>query len=165
MTNTTIQTTVPRVLTRRDARRADFPDPALPTIDVRVDAADRAGFSLLEYAVPAGFTPPPTLHRHTQEGAVLYLLEGELHYWFEDGDHRVGPGDVVHLPAGAWFRWANESDHPARMLAMFSPAGFEEFFVDLVAATTTSGGDRVALGRVIGQLRAAYGDEDHPGQA
>jgi hypothetical protein len=46
------------------------------------------------------------------------------------------------------------------MLSMFAPAGFEQFFLDVMAAAAAAGGD---LGQVIGPLRARYGDEDQPG--
>jgi hypothetical protein len=55
----------------------------------------------------------------------------------------------------------DERDEPARMLCMFAPAGFEQFFLDVMAETRKAGGD---LRAVIGPLRAHYGDEDHPGQ-
>ena len=45
------------------------------------------------------------------------------------------------------------------MICMFAPAGFEQFFLDVMAETSAAGGD---LRRVIGPLRAQYGDEDHP---
>ena len=40
------------------------------------------GFSVVEYNVPAGFSPPPRLHRQTREHAAVCILEGELRYWF-----------------------------------------------------------------------------------
>lgn len=156
----TPQTATPRVVVPGAGRIAPAPVPGLPTIEVKLSAADGAGFSLVEYDVPAGFSPPPHLHRHTREGAVAYVLDGQLHYWFADRDVVVGPGTLVQLPAGAWFRWANDTASPARMLCMFAPAGFEQFFVDVMAETAAADGD---LRRVIGPLRARYGDEDHPG--
>jgi hypothetical protein len=127
---------------------------------VKLAAAEGPGFSLIEYNIPPRFAPPPHLHRHTRECAVIYLLEGELHYWFADGDAVITPGTLLQLPPGAWFRWANETDDPARTLAMFAPGGFEQFFLDVLAAAAAAGGD---LGQVIGPLRERYGDEDHPG--
>jgi quercetin dioxygenase-like cupin family protein len=132
--------------------------PGLPTAEVKLAAADGAGFSLIEYTIPAGFAPPPHLHRHTREGAVTYLLDGELHYWFTDHDTVLTPGTLLQLPPGVWFRWANETDAPARVLAMFSPGGFEQFFLDVAAAVA----DGTDLGEAIGPLRARYGDEDQP---
>ena len=46
------------------------------------------------------------------------------------------------------------------MLCVFAPAGFEQFFLDVMDEARTAGGD---LRAVIGPLRARYGDEDHPG--
>jgi quercetin dioxygenase-like cupin family protein len=157
---TTVETTSARVVRRGEGRDASFSDPAMPSIEVRLGAGDEAGFSLVEYVVPPRFSPPPVLHRHTREDAVVYVLEGELHYWFEDDDRTAGPGDVVHLRRGAWFRWANDTDRPARMLSMFSPAGFEQFFLDVDAGTEAAGGDRAALGPVLADLRARYGDQE-----
>ena len=151
----------PRVVPPKAGTVAPAAAPGLPTIEVKLSAADGAGLSLVEYEIPAGFSPPPHLHRHTREGAVVYVLAGELRYWFADGDTVAGPGTLVQLPAGAWFRWANESDEPPRMLCMFAPAGFEQFFLDVMAEAGAAGGD---LRAVIGPLRARYGDEDHPGR-
>jgi uncharacterized cupin superfamily protein len=163
MTSDIVTTTAPRVLARGEGRDASFSDPSMPSIEVRLGAEDGAGFSLVEYVVPARFSPPPVLHRHTREDAVVYVVEGELHYWFEDGEHVVGAGGVVHLRRGAWFRWANDTDAPARMLAMFCPAGFEQFFVDVAAGTAAAGGDRDAIGPVLAELRERYGDQEHTG--
>jgi mannose-6-phosphate isomerase-like protein (cupin superfamily) len=154
----TMNTTRPRVVPP-GAGTTTPAAPGLPTIEVKLAAADRAGFSLIEYAIPARFSPPPHLHRHTRECAVTYVLEGELHYWFDDGDAILRPGTLLQLPPGAWFRWANQSEAPARILAMFAPAGFEQFFLDLTQAAAARGD----LGQVIGTIRARYGDEDHPG--
>lgn len=156
----TIPTAQPRVVPPKAGTVAPAAAAGLPTIEVKLSAADGAGLSLVEYEIPAGFSPPPHLHRHTREGAVVYVLAGVLRYWFADGDTVAGPGTLVQLPAGAWFRWANESDEPARMLCMFAPAGFEQFFLDVMSEASAANGD---LRSVIGPIRARYGDEDHPG--
>src|SRR4051794_41133752 len=159
-TTATPPTAAPRVVPAGAGRVAAPAAPGLPSIEVKLDAAAGAGFGLVEYRVPPRFAPPPRLHRHTREGAVAYVLEGELRYWFADGAAVARPGPVVQLPRGAWFRWANETGEPARMLCMFAPAGFEQFFLDVLAEAAAAGGD---LGSVIGPLRARYGDEDQPG--
>ena len=118
---------------------------------------------MMEYRVPPRFAPPPVLHRHTKESATGYVIEGQLTYWFDEGTaQEVGPGTVVHLPAGAWFRWANRTDHPTRLLFVFRPAGFEQFFIELMAGIAAEGGDPAAIRSLIFPLRAKYGDEQHP---
>ncbi len=133
-----------------------------PTVEVKLPAAAGAGFSVVEYRVPPRFSPPPALHRQTREDTAVYLLDGELHYWFTDDDRVVTAGTLVHLPAGVWFRWANERDAPARMLCLFAPAGFEGFFLELGRLVEGAGWDPRALGSLIGPLRARYGDEPYP---
>ena len=140
-----------------------FSHPAVPTVEVKLDGRAGAGFSLIEYVVPPGFAPPPVLHRHTRESATGYVIDGHLTYWFDDGEaHDVGPGTVVHLPAGAWFRWANTTDEQVRLLFMFQPAGFEQFFLEPMAGIADAGGDPAAIGSLIHPLRTKYGDEQHP---
>jgi hypothetical protein len=39
---------------------------------------DRRSRLLPEYEIPARFSPSPHLHRHTREGAVVYVLPGQL---------------------------------------------------------------------------------------
>jgi hypothetical protein len=84
-----------------------------------------APFAVMEYEVPPQFAPPPVLHRHTREFGAVYVLDGELVYWFEDGQARAArPGTLVVMGKD-WFRWANEQSTPARILCIFAPAGFE----------------------------------------
>ncbi|MGZ4768114.1 MAG: cupin domain-containing protein [Ilumatobacteraceae bacterium] len=117
----------PTVVPRGAGTIPSLTHPALPRLEVKLDESANAGFSMLEYVVPAGFAPPPVLHRHTRESATGYIVEGHLTHWFEDGtSNDVGPGSVIHLPAGAWFRWANETDQIVRMIFVFKPAGFEQ---------------------------------------
>jgi hypothetical protein len=126
---------------------------------VKLPAAAGAGFSVLDYQVPPRFSPPPVLHRHTRESCAVYVLSGELHYWFADGDQIVSPGTLVHLPAGAWFRWANERAEPARILCIFAPGGFEGFFLELGRSLAAAEWEPAALHAQLGPLRARYGDQ------
>lgn len=112
--------------------------------------------------MPAGFSPPPRLHRQTPEDAAVYILEGELYYWFADGDAIAGPGTLVQLPRGGWNCWSNESEKPYRMLAVFAPAGFEQYFLELGAAVVPAAGDPDVFGEAIPRLRERYGDEEQP---
>ncbi len=136
--------------------------PDLPRVEVKLGADAGAGYSVVDYLVPARFSPPPRLHRQTREDTTVYIVSGELHYWFLDGEAVAGAGTVVRIPRGAWSRWANDNDKPCRLLAIFSPAGFERYFLDLSRAMADPQRNRAELGEVIGQLRHQYGDQDHP---
>lgn len=153
---------VPRVVGPGEGTLGATDAPTLPRVEVKLGAADGLGFSVVEYLIPPGFSPPPLLHRQTREDAAVYVLEGQLHYWFPDGEAVATPGSLVHLPRLAWNRWANETDAPCRILAIFAPAGFDQYFLELSAAIV-SAGDPGEVGPAIARLRARYGDEEQTG--
>jgi quercetin dioxygenase-like cupin family protein len=138
--------------------------PALPRVEVKLAASDGLGFSVVDYLIPPRFSPPPVLHRQTGEDVAVYVVHGQLHYWFEDGDAIAVAGSLVRLPRLAWNRWANETDEPCRILAIFAPPGFEQYFLELSAALA-AGGDPAAAADVIGELRERYGDEEQASPA
>lgn len=86
------------------------------------------------------FAAPPMLHHHTREDWVAYVVEGEVIFIFSDGEVRAPTGTTVFVPAGADFAWRNDADEPARYLAIHSPAGFDQFFVDVAEEVTGRGG-------------------------
>ncbi len=86
-------------------------------------------FSLVEFVVPPGSGPPPHVHRREDE--TFYIIEGEMTFYVD--------GKAIKAPAGGtvravrdiphWFR--NETDQPVRALTLISPAGFENFFLEV----------------------------------
>jgi uncharacterized cupin superfamily protein len=87
--------------------------------------------------VPAGGGPPP--HRHDFE-ETFSLLEGELELTFRGAKQTVCAGESVNIPANAPHQFHNSSKQSARMLCICSPAGQEEFFLEIgipVATRTT----------------------------
>jgi quercetin dioxygenase-like cupin family protein len=121
------------------------PDGRLPHIGVVGDTytillggKDTAGrFCLIDMHVPPGGGPPP--HRHDFE-EMFTVLEGELEATFRGTKHVLRAGETIHIPANAAHQFHNSSSHPVRMLCICSPAGQEEFFLELgvpVATRTT----------------------------
>jgi uncharacterized cupin superfamily protein len=127
-------------------------------MEVKLAAADGLGFSVVEQHIPPRFNPPPVHHRQTREDAAVYVLEGELRYWLRDEKVAAPAGTLVHLPRLTWWRWANESDAPCRVLAIFAPAGFERYFLELTEAIASS--DPQSATDTFARLRALYGDEE-----
>jgi quercetin dioxygenase-like cupin family protein len=121
------------------------PDSKLPHIGVVGDTCtvllagkDTAGrFCLIDMHVPPGGGPPP--HRHDFE-ETFSVLEGELEATFRGTKYLVRAGETIHIPANAPHQFHNSSAQPVRMLCICSPAGQEEFFIELgvpVATRTT----------------------------
>jgi mannose-6-phosphate isomerase-like protein (cupin superfamily) len=149
----------PRVVADGQGELTTDIGPAFPRMEVKLSAADGLGFSVIEQHIPPRFSPPPVEHRQTREAVAVYVVEGELTYWL-DGEAVPAPaGALVHLPRLAWWRWANEADRPCRILAIFAPAGFEQYFLELTAAIASAGGPQNAADTFT-RLRARYGDEE-----
>lgn len=69
------------------------------------------------------------------------MLEGEIEATFRGATSTVRAGQVINIPANAPHQFRNESEHPARLLCICSPAGQEEFFMEVgvpVATRTTA---------------------------
>ena len=137
-------------------------------IRILAGAHTGAPFGVIDYHIPPGFAPPPVLHRHTREDSGWFILEGEIIFTYADGtEFRAGPGASTEHPEGCWFRWANaHSDRPARAICWYKPAGFEQLFVDVAAGVEeilAIGGDQAAIGAKLSEIRAKYGDQEHPG--
>jgi quercetin dioxygenase-like cupin family protein len=108
------------------------------TYTILVGGKDTAGrFCLIDMHVPPGGGPPP--HRHDFE-ETFTVLEGEIEATFRGVKQIVRSPATIHIPANAPHQFRNSSPQPARLLCICSPAGQEEFFVELgtpVATRTT----------------------------
>jgi quercetin dioxygenase-like cupin family protein len=97
------------------------------TYTILVAGAETGGrYCLIDMFVPPGGGPPP--HRHDFE-EMFTILDGEIELTFRGEAHRAIAGSTVNIPANAPHSFKNNSDRPARLLCMCTPAGLEEFFM------------------------------------
>lgn len=85
-------------------------------------------YCLIDMRVPPGGGPPP--HRHDFE-EMFTILEGQIQFTFRGEDVVVAAGETVNIPANAPHFFRNVSEAPARMLCMCTPAGQEEYFLQV----------------------------------
>jgi quercetin dioxygenase-like cupin family protein len=105
------------------------------TYTILLTGKDTAGrFCLIDMYVPPGGGPPP--HRHDFE-ETFSLLEGELELTFRGSKRVLHAGETVNVPANAPHQFRNSSSAPARMLCICSPAGQEEFFMEVGTPVAT----------------------------
>ena len=93
------------------------------------EASDR--FSLVEHPMSAHALAAP-MHRHAREDEYSYVLEGSIGALLGDSVVIGKPGDLIFKPRNQWHTFWNAGDKPARLLEIISPAGFENFFRELV---------------------------------
>jgi quercetin dioxygenase-like cupin family protein len=99
------------------------------TYTIVVSGKDTAGrYTLIDMHVPPGGGPPP--HRHDFE-EMFTILEGEIELTFRDTTTVAKAGETVNVPANAPHVFRNASERPARLLCLCSPAGQEEFFMEV----------------------------------
>jgi quercetin dioxygenase-like cupin family protein len=98
-------------------------------VAVKTSGAETGGrFSQVEVDDPRGTAPP--LHIHHQEDETFYVLEGEITVFADGEPIDASAGDFAFVPSGVAHAYLVRSER-ARMLVTFSPAGFEEFFVEM----------------------------------
>ena len=95
-------------------------------------------FCLVEATLAPGSEPPP--HLHTREDELFYVLEGEFDVHVGKEAFKVETGECVFLPRFTPHAFVIRSPW-LRVLALFSPAGLEEF---LKATSVPAPDDAVA---------------------
>jgi quercetin dioxygenase-like cupin family protein len=98
-----------------------------------IAASDSGGrFSLLEHPLkPRALAAP--MHRHQREDEYSYVLRGRVGASL-GGRVMVGvPGDLIYKPRGQWHTFWNAGDEEASLLEIIAPAGFENYFRELIA--------------------------------
>jgi mannose-6-phosphate isomerase-like protein (cupin superfamily) len=99
-------------------------------ITYKAEKEDTGGaYSLLE-AILVGGGPPQHIHKDTEE--AFYVLDGEVNVKVGEQTIRGTVGSFVLIPRGTVHTFWNAGSTPAKLLGILSPAGFEQFFVEVV---------------------------------
>ncbi|RKT55716.1 cupin domain-containing protein [Saccharothrix australiensis] len=93
--------------------------------------ADETGgaMGLIEVVVPPLSGPP--LHTHQNEDEAFYILDGRFEVVANDRELTVEPGGFIYLPKGTFHRFRNIGEAHGKLLLLFAPAGFEQYFLDV----------------------------------
>jgi quercetin dioxygenase-like cupin family protein len=98
-------------------------------VAIKASGAETGGrFSQVEIDDPMGTAPP--MHIHHAEDETFYVVEGSVTVFAGDEQIRLEAGDFGFVPRGTPHAYLVTSDS-ARVLVTFSPAGFEDFFVEM----------------------------------
>ena len=101
----------------------------------KVSGADTDGaYSLLEVELD-GDGPPQ--HIHKTEDEAFYVLEGEINVLLGERTIKAKAGTFVRIPRGTVHTFCRIEKKSAKLLAIFTPAGFEKFFDEAVDLDVT----------------------------
>ena len=108
-------------------------------------------FSVVEHPLaPRALAAP--MHRHANEDEYSLVLSGRIGAKLGERVVFAEPGEVIVKPCGQWHTFWNAEDEPASLLEIISPAGFEQYFAELIAAF---GGGRPPQA-LLAEIRARY---------
>jgi quercetin dioxygenase-like cupin family protein len=107
----------------------------IPTVMRSTGETTRGAFALLEHlTIPPGFASP--YHLHHLEDEAFYVLEGEVAFVADGKWLKAGPGTYVFGPREIPHGFKVVGTAPVRMLVLCSPAGFEEFVLEMSEPAT-----------------------------
>ena len=87
-------------------------------------------YALRENIAPPGFMVHP--HRHQDTDEAWFLIDGELTFLGGSETFTLTTGGFIFVPRGHTHAFTNRAKSDARFLAIFSPAGLEEMFEELL---------------------------------
>jgi quercetin dioxygenase-like cupin family protein len=96
-------------------------------------------FSTDVITLAPGWAGPPA-HVHQSHEETFIVLAGRVAYQL--GDQRIigTAGSTLYVPRGVRHAFANPHEEPARLLNLFTPAGYENFFSELAALVAATHG-------------------------
>ena len=113
----------------------------------KISGEDTGGrYSLMEVEL-IGDGPPQ--HIHKTEDESFFVLEGEIKVLLGERTFIAKSGTFVHSPRGTVHGFYRVEKKNAKLLAMFSPAGFEKFFDEAIDVDVTDTEAYVAKGKAL----------------
>lgn len=70
------------------------------------------------------------IHKHLHNDELIFIHKGKGTLTLEEDKIEVKAGDVVFIPKATWHGLDNTSNESLQMVIQYSPAGFEEYFIE-----------------------------------
>ncbi|MGW2050926.1 cupin domain-containing protein [Streptomyces sp. NPDC001858] len=122
-----------------------------------INGSDTGGrFSVVQHLFEPRALGGP-MHRHKNEDEYTFVLSGEIGAISNGQEIYASAGEWIFKPRDEWHTFWNNTDKPAAVLEVISPAGFEDFFKECVNLATPPSES------LLTEMAAAYGiDFDWP---
>jgi quercetin dioxygenase-like cupin family protein len=89
----------------------------------RPELTGSQAFCIMDVTLAAGAGHP--FHRHPDQEEVIWVREGRIEQWIEDGKHELGPGEAVYIDKDIVHGSYTLGDEPARLTVVLSPTAGE----------------------------------------
>lgn len=70
------------------------------------------------------------IHKHLHNDELIFIHKGEGTLTLDDESIQVKAGDIAFVPRGTWHGLDNTGTENLSMVFQYSPAGFEEYFIE-----------------------------------
>ena len=70
------------------------------------------------------------IHKHLNNDELIFIHKGEGTLTLDEQSLQVKTGDVAFVPRGTWHGLDNTGNENLLMIFQYSPAGFEEYFIE-----------------------------------
>lgn len=70
------------------------------------------------------------IHKHLYNDEIIFIQKGEGILTLDEQSIQVKTGDVAFVPRGTWHGLDNTGKENLLMIFQYSPAGFEEYFIE-----------------------------------
>jgi quercetin dioxygenase-like cupin family protein len=70
------------------------------------------------------------IHKHLNNDEIVFIHKGEGTFTLDEEVIKVKTGDVIFVPRGTWHGLDNTGKENLQMVFQYSPAGFEEYFIE-----------------------------------
>jgi quercetin dioxygenase-like cupin family protein len=102
----------------------------------------------------------PHWHTHTSETEAFRVIAGRYRFWCGDEVLEADVGATIALPPHVPHRWENISDAPGRMLAIVTPGGFEQLFIELERTGAKTRDEVLAIETALGIVDSALAEPE-----
>lgn len=70
------------------------------------------------------------IHKHLNNDELIFIHKGEGTFTLDEQSIEVKTGSVIFVPRGIWHGLDNTGKENLQMVFQYSPAGFEEYFIE-----------------------------------
>jgi quercetin dioxygenase-like cupin family protein len=70
------------------------------------------------------------IHKHLNNDELIFIHKGEGTFTLDEQSIEVKTGSVIFVPRGTWHGLDNTGKENLLMVFQYSPAGFEEYFIE-----------------------------------
>jgi mannose-6-phosphate isomerase-like protein (cupin superfamily) len=84
------------------------------------------------------------VHKHLDNDELIFIHQGEGSLTLDESVYEVRAGDVVFVPRGVWHGLDNTGKEDLKMFFQYTPAGFEQYFIENGTTLGTPAKERTA---------------------